>query len=187
MENELLAKVKRFYFRHKRLPSFKEMQRLFGFTSNISVSWEVHKWITEGLLKIEDKQLIPTQEFFRLPLLGIVKAGSPTSESPFHDSVSLDEYLVPNPGYTYLLRVSGDSMVDKGIEEGDLVVLDGKREPRNGDVVAACVDGEWTVKIFRKENSSVYLQPANAKYQPIFPNQSLSIGGVVVSVIRKYY
>lgn len=188
MENENLNKVKRFYAKYRRLPSFREMKNIFGYASTSAVSWVVHKWISEGVMQMDNKRLYPASNFFRLPLLGVVKAGSPTMEEELmYETVSLDDYLVGNPGFTYLLRVSGDSMVGEGINANDLVIIDKLREPKNGDVVAACVDGEWTVKYFQARDGSVTLMPANPKYGPITPKNDLSIGGVVVSVIRKYY
>ncbi len=112
----------------------------------------------------------------------------PTTEDNYEtESISLDQYLVGSPGYTFLLRVSGDSMIGEGINNGDLVILDKKRQPREGDVVAAFVDGAWTLKYYQKQNGVIVLLAANPKYQPIKPHESLELGGVVVSVIRKYY
>lgn len=189
MENDqLLDKVKRFYFRNKRLPTYREMKRLFDFASPNAVAWTVHKWVEKGIMKLEDRKLAPANQFFALPLLGVIKAGSPTAEQYYEtESVSLDEYLVGNPGFTYLLRVSGDSMIGEGINPGDLVVLDKKREPKSGDIVAAYVDNEWTLKYLQKEKEQIFLLAANPKYGPIYPKTELNIGGVVVSVIRKYY
>ena len=90
-------------------------------------------------------------------------------------------------GFVYLWRVSGDSMVGEGIRSEDLVILDKKREPKNGDIVAAFIDNEWTLKYFKKEGKKVALEAANPKYKPLVPRESLTLGGVVVSVIRKYY
>jgi repressor LexA len=123
-----------------------------------------------------------------LPLLGRIKAGPPTQEDSFNDDpVSLDQYLIKHPGHSYLLRVSGDSMIDEGIRQGDLVILDKKLEPKHNDIVAALIDDEWTLKYFRNDTGKVYLAAANPKYPPLHPKESLSIGGVVVSVIKKYY
>ena len=77
-------------------------------------------------------------------------------------------------------------MIDEGIYEGDIVIIDKKRDPANGDIVTACVDNEWTVKIFQMREGRVSLIPANKKYPVIEPKDSLEIGGVVVSVIRSY-
>lgn len=188
MESPTLSKVKTFYFRRKRLPTYREMQDLFGFASKNAVAYAVYKWIKEGIVKMDENKLVPTSQFFGLPLLGSIKAGTPTSDEQYeNETVSLDEYLVGNPGFAYLLRVSGDSMIGEGIKPGDLVVLDKKREPKNGDIVAAYIDNQWTLKYFKKEGKQLLLEAANPKYRPLTPSQSLSIGGVVVSVIRKYY
>jgi SOS-response transcriptional repressor LexA len=78
-------------------------------------------------------------------------------------------------------------MIEAGINEGDIVIVDQKREIGKGDIVAACVDGEWTVKYLKKQDGKIFLVPANSKYPVIYPQQSLEIGGVVVSVMRKYH
>lgn len=88
---------------------------------------------------------------------------------------------------TFALTVSGDSMIDAGINEGDIVIIDNEREPKNDDIVAACIDNEWTVKYLKKEGSHVQLIPANKNYPVLKPKDSLTIGGVVVSVIRTYH
>jgi repressor LexA len=78
-------------------------------------------------------------------------------------------------------------MINEGIRSGDLVILDKKKEPKSGDVIAALVDNEWTLKYYKNDNGRVYLEAANPNYQPIFPKESLVSGGVVVKVIREYY
>lgn len=189
MEYENLTKVQNYYLRYKRLPTYKKMQQLFGYHSPSAVSYLVYKWVDQGIVEqTQDSKLTPSNNFFSLPLLGSIKAGYPASSEEYeYESVSLDQYLVTTPGYSYLLRVSGDSMIGAGINEGDLVVIDKKRVPKNGDIIAALIDNEWTLKHYYKEGNSVYLKAANPKYQPIFPQETLINGGVVVSVIRKYY
>jgi repressor LexA len=116
-----------------------------------------------------------------------VQAGFPSpAEEELLDTISLDEFLVRRPEATYLLTVSGDSMVDAGIRPGDLVLVEKGGEPKQMDIVIAQVDGEWTMKYFGSDSDGVYLEPANARYHRIRPVQSLSIGGIVRAVIRKY-
>ena len=86
-----------------------------------------------------------------------------------------------------MLRVIGQSMIDAGISPNDLVIAESEREPKNGDIVIAEVDGAWTMKYFQRRNKEVILIPANKDYPHIYPKQELKIGGVVVSVIKKYY
>jgi len=120
-------------------------------------------------------------------LLGLVKAGFPSpAEEELRDTLSLDEFLVQNPDASFLLKVSGDSMSGAGILPGDLVIVDRRQTAKNGDIVIAEVDGEWTMKFLKKSGGTVYLLPANPEYQPIRPKQELKIAGVVTAVVRKY-
>jgi len=188
MKQDYLQQIKSFYFKNRRLPTYTEMLDLFGFASRNAVHWVVKKWIDAGLLEKIGNRLSPTSEFFALPVLGIIPAGSPVGADHYSDeSVSLDQYLVPNPGFTYLLRVRGDSMIGAGIHEGDLVIIDKKREPKLGDIVAAFVDAEWTLKYYKQANGRIYLEADNPNYSPIHPRHELTIGGVVVKVIKEYY
>ena len=92
---------------------------------------------------------------WRGPLLGIVEAGFPSAEEELIDTMSLDEYLIENKEASYILRVKGDSMIDAGIREGDLVIVERTNAPRVGDIVIAEVDGEWTMKYLRKRGPPV--------------------------------
>ena len=85
-----------------------------------------------------------------------------------------------------MLEVKGDSMIDAGIQEGDLVIAERGKEPKQGDIVIADVDGGWTMKYYRKKGGQVYLEPANKNYKPIYPTESLNIAAVVKGVVRKY-
>jgi repressor LexA len=78
-------------------------------------------------------------------------------------------------------------MTGAGIMAGDLVIVERGREPKNGDVVIAEVDGEWTMKYFRREGKQVVLEAANPRYPVIRPKAELRLGGVVTAVIRKYH
>ena len=80
----------------------------------------------------------------------------------------------------------GIHLIDEGIHQGDLVVIEKGREPKSGDIVIAEVDGEWTLKFFRKKGKDVFLEAANVKYPPIRARSELRVGGVVSAVVRKY-
>lgn len=116
--------------------------------------------------------------------LGVIAAGKPRLEEEQAETILVDELLVANPQTTYFLQVSGDSMSDAGIVDGDLVIVDAARTAQNNDIVVAEVDGEWTVKQLRKQGENVTLLPANAKYKPIQPQQELRLAGVVTAVVR---
>jgi repressor LexA len=178
-----------FYKRQRRMPSYAEMLPLLGVRSKSVVHFWVNKLLGEGLLeKDEHGHLRPCLRTFGIPLAGEVAAGFPSpAEEELRDIISFDEYLVTRPETSFILRVSGDSMTGEGIMEGDLVIVDNGREPKNGDIVIAEVDGEWTMKYFRKEGKNVFLEAANPKYPNIFPQAELRMGGVVTAVIRKYH
>jgi SOS-response transcriptional repressor LexA len=78
-------------------------------------------------------------------------------------------------------------MNGEGIIQGDLVIVDRGREPKNGDIILAEVDGAWTMKYFRKRGKEVVLEAANPKYPPIHPRTELRVGGVITAVVRKYH
>jgi SOS regulatory protein LexA len=123
-----------------------------------------------------------------IPLLGWIQAGWPSpEEEALCDIISLDEYLITRPESSFLLRVSGDSMTGAGILAGDLVIVEKGRIPKSGDVVIAQVDGEWTMKYFRKQGKEIFLEPANPKYPVLRPQSELRLGGIVSAVIRKYH
>ncbi len=181
-------KLKKFFIQQRRLPSYAEMCIIFGFASKKAVFDLVNKLIEAGLLEKDSKGKLSPKRLFSIPQLGIIKAGYPTpGEALADDSVDLYEYLLNLPGAIFSLIVKGDSMIEEGINEGDVVIVDKYRTPQNGDVVAACVDNEWTIKYYRKNNAGVHLVPANPNYPLIFPKGDLMIGGVVISVIRKYH
>ena len=123
----------------------------------------------------------------QLQRLGVIQAGFPTgAEEDASDAMTIDEYLIENRQASYLLEVRGDSMIDAGIHEGDLVIAERGRQPRPGDIVIAEVDDGWTMKYYRKQGSRVWLEAANAKYELIHPKEELKISAVVRGVVRKY-
>lgn len=181
-------KIISFYKRTKRMPSYAEIMSMLGFKSKNAVYKLVNKLIGEGVLgKDSTGRLVPNKLIGEIPLLGLVEAGFPSAtEEELVDTMSLDDYLISNKEETYLLEVKGDSMIDAGIQEGDLVIAERKNDPKNGDIVIAEVDGGWTMKYFRKQGSAVFLEPANKNYKPIYPTQELKVAAVVKGVVRKY-
>jgi repressor LexA len=181
-------KILTFYKEHKRMPVYTEIMQLLGFKSKNSVFKLVEKFIDEGLLSKDSKgRLIPNNLIGEVPLLGLVEAGIPTSIDELSgDTMSIDEYLISDKDKTFILEVKGDSMIDAGIHEGDMVVVERKGEPKVGDIVIAEVDGGWTMKFYRKKGNVVYLEPANKEYKPIYPIYDLKVAAIVKGVIRKY-
>lgn len=171
------------------MPTYEEMVALLGVKSKSVVHFWVGKLVDAEILERDSGgHLAWKQRPFSIPMVGEVAAGFPSpEEAQCRDFLSLDEYLVARPETSFLLQVSGDSMIGEGILSGDLVIVDNSREPRNGDVVIAEVDGDWTMKTFRKEKGEVLLEAANPKYPVIRPRQELKLAGVVTGVVRKYH
>lgn len=178
-----------FFRDNRRMPTYSEMIDLLGVRSKSVVHFWINKLLAKGLLEKDSRGFLkPTRRSLALPMVGEVAAGFPSpAEEELRDVISFDEYLITRPGSSFLLTVSGDSMTGAGIMEGDLVIVEKAREPRNGDIVIAEVDGEWTIKYFRKEGRSIILEAANPKYKTIRPKSELRLGGVVSAVIRKYH
>ena len=117
-----------------------------------------------------------------------ISAGFPSPADDFKEiRISLDKELVKNQESTFYARVSGDSMVGAGLDDGDLLVIDRSLNPENGKIAVCLVDGEFTVKRIKKEKNNVYLMPENKKYRPIKLKEEneLIMWGVVEYVIKK--
>ena len=189
MRNHYQEKLENFYDRNKRMPSYSEMMKLFGFKSKNAVFKIVEKLIDAGLVaKDHLGRIVPSKSFGEIPLLGLVTAGLPaTVEEELHDTVDLDDFLIGKKELTYMLEVDGDSMIDAHIEKGDHVIVERATTAQDGAIVIAEIDdGEFTMKYFRSKGGRHYLEPANKNYENIYPEHTLNIVGVVKAVIRKY-
>jgi repressor LexA len=188
MGNNQFEKVLSFYRRHRRMPSYTEIMKLLGYRSKNAAYKFVNRLIEYGFIERDrTNRIIPGRLFTEVRVLGTVKAGFPSpAEEELSDTMSLDEYLIHNKDATYLFKVSGDSMIDAGIMDGDMALVERGRTPKDGDIVLAEIDREWTLKYFRKRTGKVWLEPANKKYKSIYPNEELKIPAVLVSVVRKY-
>ena len=186
---EKISRLRVFYRQEGRAPSYAEMAELFGYRSKNAVYNPVNKLIALNYLSRSPNGRIGFTSKITggIALLGSVQAGFPSpAEEELVDTMSLDEFLVKRPEATYLLTVSGDSMIEEGIHPGDLVLVEKGGVPKQGDIIIAQVDGEWTMKYFGKDRQGVYLDPANSKYTRIRPERSMAVGGIVKAVVRKY-
>ena len=188
MDSYYLQHIRTFYRSHKRMPSYSELMAVVGFRSKNAVFKLVDRFVQRDWLeKDATGKLLPGRRFHDLRVLGTVAAGFPSpAEEELADTVTLDELLIRNKEATYLLKVNGDSMIEAGILPGDLLIVERGATPRDGDIVIAQVDREWTMKYFRKRGKKVFLEAANTNYQPIHPAEELNIAAVVRGVVRKY-
>ena len=127
--------------------------------------------------EVGDEDLVP------VPLVGRIAAGGPiTAEQSVEDVLALPRQLVGN-GKLFMLKVKGDSMIDAAICDGDWVVVREQHTAYNGDIVAALLDDEATVKVFRQVDGHTWLMPRNSNYEPIMGDRA-TVMGKVVSVLR---
>ncbi len=116
-----------------------------------------------------------------------ISAGFPSPADDFsYLSIDLNRELIKNKEATFFARVKGDSMVEAGLNDGDLLVIDRSLEPQDGKIAVCFIDGEFTVKRIKKERDAVWLMPANERYKPIKVTEEnqLIIWGIVTAVIK---
>jgi repressor LexA len=179
-------------------PSRQEIADHFGFRSPNSVTGHLRLLRQKGFLESEPgkaRSLRVTSPLTKLrnriadiPRFGSIPAGLPqTREQDAEGCVSVD---VESLGYkptrnAFALRVTGDSMIGKHILDGDFVVMEHGAEPRNGQIVAALIDGASTLKTFVLKNGKPFLRAENPKYPDLIPAQELMIQGVFKALIRR--
>ena len=182
-------------------PSLREIGDAVGLDSISAVSYQLSVLETKGVLRRDPGRpraievlrparstaavTVLPQDTVLVPLIGRIAAGPPIlAEENFEDLVLLPSWLVPRTGDLYLLRVVGDSMIGAAIADGDLVLVRDQQVADNGDIVAAMIDGEATVKTLKLTTGHVWLMPHNLAHTPI-PGDDVIILGKVVSVLRK--
>lgn len=186
----IVQKLKDFYHGKETPLSYSELEKILGYKSKGAVHRIVPRLLDKGILRYDKHKckLYPTALVqYGVRILGVVSAGFPSpAEEELLDTLSLDEFLIKKPNATYIVKVRGDSMIDEGIKEGDLVLVERGRQAQHGDIVIAQVDGQWTMKFYEKRGNKIALRAANKKYPLIEPQNELVIGGVVVANVRKY-
>jgi repressor LexA len=187
--NAVERKFASFFKEQRRMPTYSEMLPLLGVKAKSAAEYWTKKLLAKGVLEKDVKGFLkPARLSLNLPFVGNVAAGFPSpAEEELRDTISFDEYLINNHASSFILSVTGDSMIDEGIKEKDLVIVERGREPKNGDIILAEIDGNWTMKYFRKKGKKVTLEAANPKYPPISPHEELRIAGVITAVVRKYH
>lgn len=186
-------------FQRKRgySPSLSDLAVAFGVRSKNAVAKVVSALVKNGYLGKDPKGRIKIMELeeaasnlvsaLTLPLFGPISAGfAAPAEEQAEELVTLDTYLVRDRTSTFLLRVRGDSMINAGIQEGDLVIVERGKEPRVGDIVVGVLDSEFTLKRLKRDKGKFYLQAENDAYPDLFAMDELKVAGVVKGVVRKY-
>jgi len=176
-------------------PSTREIQSHFRFASQTSVMQYIAALEKKGFLQRhagKARALITPIQKVRIhdvPIYGQIPAGMASwTEQDIEGHVSLDHHSanVSKSHGTFALRVRGDSMIGAHILDGDLVILEQSKEVHNGDIVAALIDGETTLKRYVVEHGRPYLKAENPRYPNLIPARELKIQGVMGSLVRKH-
>jgi repressor LexA len=175
-------------------PSMREIGAAAGLASPASVSYQIDALIEKGFIRkdatkgrafevVEHEDAIKPEKTVNIPLVGRIAAGGPiTAEQHIEEVYPLPESLV-GKGELFLLKVVGDSMIDLAICDGDFVVIRSQKSAEKGEIVAAMIDGEATVKTLSKKDGHIWLLPANDNYAPI-DGDNAEILGKVTAVLR---
>ncbi|HKI77199.1 MAG TPA: transcriptional repressor LexA [Ignavibacteriaceae bacterium] len=205
-QEEILTFIEQFREENGFPPTLREIGKKFQISSTFGVKRHLDALVKKGFLNIESNasrgisfthnngtsdrtsNIIEKNDVFnQIPIVGRVAAGSPIlAIENIEGNVVIDPSFMKKTDDSFALRVKGDSMINAGIFEGDLVIVTPGMEAVNGDIVVAKLDDEVTVKTFEIKNNHVRLIPANENYKPIDINQNreLSIVGKVVGVVR---
>lgn len=177
-------------------PSVRELGRELGFSSTCSVAYHINELIKQGKITRDDKKSRsitivgstppPVDDsFVQIPLIGTITAGTPIlAVENYEDVYSIPKSLFRGDDL-FMLRVSGTSMIEAGINDGDYIIVKKQSTANNGDIVAALLDDSATVKRFFKESNRFRLQPENILLKPIYTDH-VDILGVVIGLIRRY-
>lgn len=175
-------------------PSTREIQQHFGFASQTSVMQYLDALERKGFLDRHARKaraLITPMQKVRItdiPIYGQIPAGMAVlAEQTVEGHISLDTRTVnaSKNGRTFALRVRGDSMIDAHILDGDIVILEDRKEVQSGDIVAALIDEETTLKRYVMDHGRPYLKAENPLFPDLVPARELRIQGVMVSLVRK--
>ncbi|QWF83290.1 transcriptional repressor LexA [Amycolatopsis sp. CA-230715] len=197
-QQRILVTIRDWVVRHGYSPSTREIGDAVGLRSSSSVSKHLASLEEKGFLRRGETMSRPidVRAFLQepdaresgddavpVPVVGDIAAGTPISAVEHVDDMLKLPRELTGRGTVFGLRVRGESMVDAAICDGDIVVVRQQSEAHSGQIVAAMIDGEATVKVYRRRNGHVYLEPRNPAYEVIDGDEAVILG-TVVSVLR---
>jgi len=197
-QEAVLRFIEEYQMAHGKSPTLREMREHFNVSSDNSILKHLKGLCEKGFLEKDDtprgikllesvKQKLSGGGGVNLPILGAIPAGGPVmTEEYIKGWMNVAEELAGNAEDYFFLEVTGNSMIDAGIFEGDLVLVDVKKEPRDSNIVVALIDNENTLKRLVKKEGKVYLKAENKEYKDIHPVEELTVQGVVTALIRRY-
>ena len=197
-QNEILTYIKKYMVSHGYPPTIREIGADLGVSSPATIHAHLANLESKGFIKkedtknraiellVENEYAIKSEEVVSVPLLGKITAGSPIEAIERPDEYfSLPAYLIPNNKEVFTLLVSGTSMINAGILDGDIVIVERRNSARNGEIVVAMTDeNEVTLKTFYKESGYFRLQPENDTMDPIILD-NVTILGKAIGLYRK--
>jgi repressor LexA len=196
-QRDILNFIKEFQSEHDVAPTHREICDRFGFSSYGTVYKHLSLLEKKGLIRrdwnqkrgvelVEKQEREPAAGMRELPLFGYIAAGRPLDVDVSDETIAVPDHLTTR-GENYVLKVRGDSMVDDGILDGDLVIIARREQAYNGEMVVANVNGEVTLKRIYREGERVRLQPANSLMSPIYASaRDVAVQGVVVGLMRRF-
>jgi repressor LexA len=198
-QREIYEYISRFIERHGYEPSYAQIARHFGISSKATIAKHIEALEKRGLisrqhangsfaLQVQVEEL-PTDGTCQIPLLGRVAAGAPIDNAnDVHETISVPRFLLgrTRPGHVYALRVTGDSMIDEHICDGDIALIENRVEARDGEIVVALIEGtRATLKRLYRFGREVELRPANSQLAPIrLPAMSVQVQGIFRGLLR---
>ncbi len=198
-QDEILAYVKEYIVSHGYPPTVREIGKDLGVSSPATIHTHLNKLVEKGFIKkdgaknraiellVENEFSKKDEDVIEVPLLGKITAGSPIEAIEMPDEYfSLPAYLVPNNKDVFTLRVSGTSMINAGILDDDIVIVQRQSVARNGEIIVAMTDeNEVTLKTYYKEDGYFRLQPENDTMDPIILD-NVTILGKAIGLYRKF-
>ncbi len=193
-QSKALHCIRQFLAEHDYAPSYRDIMRAMGIKSPATAYNHVQALREKGYITLRDGQMRSVklteksdifQKSVEIPLMGLIAAGQPIEAIQDKTNLAVPIELLPHLN-CYALKVSGDSMIDDGILDGDYVVVERNFYPENGEVVVALLDNEnATLKKYFREKNRIRLQPANKRMKPIYSKNPV-IQGIVRAVMRRY-
>jgi len=192
-QKQILDFLKGYIIKHGYSPTFDEIADFFGFSSKGTVYKHIKALKNKGLIKQEWNRTRSIEleqgqtEINTIPILGMVSAGKPIDAIETTEQMDIPSEFI-RTGHHYILQVTGNSMIEEHITDGDFVVVQEKASAENGETVVALIDeSEVTIKKIFKQNSKIELRPANEELKSLFLDADrVRVQGIVVGVLRKY-
>lgn len=197
-ESEAVRQIRNSLMQYGKTPSIRELMLSLGYRSPRSASVLIDNLVRKGVLKrkfdgkfqlIRSERDVAHAQTIDVPLVGAAACGAPIlAQENIEAMIPVSVQLAKAPYKYFLLKAKGDSMDEKGIKDGDFVLVRQQSVAQNGDTVVALIDNEATIKEFYKTNRAVILKPKskNKAHQPIILTSNFQIQGIVVAAIPHF-